>query len=45
MIPTLMANVILGAILGVPYSIWNKRKLASVHPSLNGLHLMRSVYW
>lgn len=31
-IPTLIAYVILGAILGVPYSIWNKHQLASVPP-------------
>ncbi|SKB15004.1 putative sodium dependent transporter [Planktothrix sp. PCC 11201] len=31
-IPTLIAYIILGAILGVPYSLWNKRKLASLTP-------------
>jgi BASS family bile acid:Na+ symporter len=31
-IPTLIAYIILGAILGVPYSIWNKRKLATLPP-------------
>ena len=29
-IPTLIAYLILGAILGIPYSIWNKRKLATL---------------
>jgi BASS family bile acid:Na+ symporter len=29
-IPTLVAYTILGAVLGIPYSIWYKRKLASL---------------
>ncbi|WP_341530365.1 sodium dependent transporter [Nostoc sp. UHCC 0302] len=31
-IPTLVAYLILGAFIGVPYSIWNKRRFAKTNP-------------
>ncbi len=36
-IPTLVAYVILGAFIGVPYSIWNKRRLAGLSREINSL--------
>ncbi|QHG15500.1 bile acid:sodium symporter [Nostoc sp. ATCC 53789] len=36
-IPTLVAYVILGAFVGVPYSIWNKRRLAGLSREINSL--------
>ncbi|AFY33722.1 bile acid:sodium symporter family protein [Calothrix sp. PCC 7507] len=33
-IPTLVAYVILGAFIGVPYSIWNKHRLAKTSPNV-----------
>ncbi|MBD2524622.1 bile acid:sodium symporter family protein [Nostoc sp. FACHB-133] len=36
-IPTLVAYVILGAFVGIPYSIWNKRRLAGLSREINSL--------